>query len=118
MPLSNDVKWNKIQQIMKLIPSIIKYELLHEYYDEGLGNKEQAAKFAHRDIWILANQIYDVAVDGLDDMIEYFDYVTGVTHWSSVFNKVLSLSEHYHSQTNWYFTLRDICWEQYEYENS
>lgn len=113
--LSNDVKWNKIQQIIELLDNY-HYVLFTDYQDAM--SSDIAGKLAKRDIWILANQIYDVTVDGLDDMIECFDYVTGVTHWSSVFNKVLSLSKHYHSQTNWYFTLRDIYWEQYEYENS
>ena len=118
MPLSNDVKWNKIQQIMKLIPSIIKYELLHEYYDEGLGNKEQAAKFAHRDIWILANQIYDVAVNCCYCHKEITPYYDKAHHWQGTMNRVLSLGDYGNENLEFYLKFRDKYWEENDYLNS
>jgi hypothetical protein len=116
MQLSNDVKWNKIQQIMKLIPDAVKFEMLYQYL-EAVSHSD-ALKLVNRDTWILANQIYDVAVDGLEDMTECFNYEAYPHLAIDTINDVINLSTWTNRKPEWYLYMRDLYWEQYEYDNS
>jgi hypothetical protein len=117
MQLSNDVKWNKIQQIMKLIPDAVKFEMLYQYL-EAVSHSD-ALKLVNRDTWILANKIYDVAVDELEQFDEYDpdDEVCLPYHYSDVIKVVFELSQ-FTTTDKWKYIMRDRHWELYDYNNS
>lgn len=113
--LSNDIKWNKIQKIISLL-SDIQYNKYSEYQD--YMEQEIAAKLAHRETWILANELYDISTEGLEDMTECFDYTAYPTSVSDVINDVINFSTYENRSLEWYLNMRDLRWEQYDYENS
>jgi hypothetical protein len=109
--LSNDIKWNKIRAIEK--------ELSRLYYDycSSHGFGEDAHKIAKREVWILANKIYDIATEGLEKD-RYWDCFP--EHWSSLLERInrvcssknLEYSDKYKQQT-----IEDF-WSKYDYANS
>ena len=68
--LSNDVKWNKLQEIIEsILPS---YQ--HFFYTYWINTKATVAdKKANTKVWELANKIYDIATEGFYEE-EYFPY--------------------------------------------
>ena len=109
--LSNDIKWNKIRAIEK--------ELSRLYYDycSSHGFGEDAHKIAKREVWILANKIYDIATEGLEKD-RYWDCFP--EHWSSLLeriNRVCSSKNPEYSDKYKQQTIEDF-WSKYDYENS
>ena len=109
--LSNDIKWNKIRAIEK--------ELSRLYYDycSSHGFGEDAHKIAKREVWILANKIYDIATEGLEKDI-YWDCFP--EHWSSLLeriNRVCSSKNPEYSDKYKQQTIEDF-WSKYDYANS
>lgn len=117
MQLSNDIKWNKIQQIMKLIPDAAKFEMLYQYLN--VVSHSDALKLVERDTWILANQIYNVAFDRLDNMTEYDpdDEFCLPYHYSDVIEVIFELSQ-FTTTDKWKYVMRNRHWELYDYNNS
>lgn len=64
MQMSNDVKWNKIKQIEKILRNDINYDPIDIYLQQGIYSDSEAIKLADCDIWILANKLYDIATEG------------------------------------------------------
>jgi hypothetical protein len=117
--LSNDVKWNKIQEIMKLLDVIYNNHLIkYQLEDHYLFDYHVAAKLAHRDTWILANQIYDVTVDGCYCHIKITPYYDKAHHWQYTINRVLSLGDYGNENLEILYKFRDKYWEEYDYLNS
>jgi hypothetical protein len=109
--LSNDIKWNKIRAIEK--------ELSRLYYDycSSHGFGEDAHKIAKREVWILANKIYDIATEGLEKD-RYWDCFP--EHWSSLLeriNRVCSSKNPEYSDKYKQQTIEDF-WSKYDYANS
>jgi hypothetical protein len=109
--LSNDIKWNKIIAIEK--------ELSRLYYDycSSHGFGEDAHKIAKREVWILANKIYDIATEGLEKD-RYWDCFP--EHWSSLLeriNRVCSSKNPEYSDKYKQQTIEDF-WSKYDYANS
>ena len=109
--LSNDIKWNKIRAIEK--------ELSRLYYDycSSHGFGEDAHKIAKREVWILANKIYDIATEGLEKD-RYWDCFP--KHWSSLLeriNRVCSSKNPEYSDKYKQQTIEDF-WSKYDYANS
>ena len=109
--LSNDIKWNKIRAIEK--------ELSRLYYDycSSHGFGEDAHKIAKREVWIIANKIYDIATEGLEKD-RYWDCFP--EHWSSLLeriNRVCSSKNPEYSDKYKQQTIEDF-WSKYDYENS
>lgn len=113
--LSNDVKWNKIQEIIRFLYDV-EYESYTNYQD--CMDSHNAAKLAHRDTWILANQIYDVAVDGCYCHIKITPYYDKAHHWQYTINRVLSLGDYGNENLEILYKFRDKYWEEYDYLNS
>jgi len=119
MPLSNDVKWNKIQEIIGLLEA---YDNSRWYFYRDTIKPyifENVEKLAKRDTWILANQIYDVAVDGLEDHYEHDsdDEVCLPYHYSDVIEVIFELSK-FTTTDRWKYVTRDKHWKWYDYNNS
>ena len=109
--LSNDIKWNKIRAIEK--------ELSRLYYDycSSHGFGEDAHKIAKREVWIIANKIYDIATEGLEKD-RYWDCFP--EHWSSLLeriNRVCSSKNPEYSDKYKQQTIEDF-WSKYDYANS
>ena len=109
--LSNDIKWNKIRAIEK--------ELSRLYYDycSSHGFGEDAHKIAKREVWIIANKIYNIATEGLEKD-RYWDCFP--EHWSSLLeriNRVCSSKNPEYSDKYKQQTIEDF-WSKYDYENS
>ena len=67
--------------------------------------------------WILANQIYDVAVDGLDDPEKIDDFAVEPITKQSVIDDVIKISS-YRTTDEWKLIMRDYYWNDYEYRNT
>lgn len=109
--LSNDIKWNKIRAIEK--------ELSRLYYDycSSHGFGEDAHKIAKREVWILADKIYNIATEGLEKD-RYWDCFP--EHWSSLLeriNRVCSSKNPEYSDKYKQQTIEDF-WSKYDYANS
>ena len=109
--LSNDIKWNKIRAIEK--------ELSRLYYDycSSHGFGEDAHKIAKREVWILANKIYNITTEGLEKD-RYWDCFP--EHWSSLLeriNRVCSSKNPEYSDKYKQQTIEDF-WSKYDYANS
>ena len=109
--LSNDIKWNKIRAIEK--------ELSRLYYDycSSHGFGEDAHKIAKREVWIIANKIYNIATEGLEKD-RYWDCFP--EHWSSFLeriNRVCSSKNPEYSDKYKQQTIEDF-WSKYDYANS
>ena len=109
--LSNDIKWNKIRAIKK--------ELSRLYYDycSSHGFGEDAHKIAKREVWIIANKIYNIATEGLEKD-RYWDCFP--EHWSSLLeriNRVCSSKNPEYSDKYKQQTIEDF-WSKYDYANS
>jgi hypothetical protein len=109
--LSNDIKWNKIRAIEK--------ELSRLYYDycSSHGFGEDAHKIAKREVWIIANKIYNIATEGLEKD-RYWDCFP--EHWSSLLeriNRVCSSKNPEYSDKYKQQTIEDF-WSKYDYANS
>jgi hypothetical protein len=114
---SNDVKWNKIKLIEKIIPSIVKYEILENRYCYMTDNNDEAIKLANRDIWILANKFYDIATEGLVD--PNFSVNMYPKKWIDVIELINSISDYCHDNSILsQYDLIELCWEMYDYVNS
>ena len=109
--LSNDIKWNKIRAIEK--------ELSRLYYDycSSHGFGEDAHKIAKREVWIIANKIYNIATEDLEKD-RYQDCFP--EHWSSLLeriNRVCSSKNPEYSDKYKQQTIEDF-WSKYDYANS
>jgi hypothetical protein len=109
--LSNDIKWNKIRAIEK--------ELSRLYYDycSSHGFGEDAHKIAKREVWILADKIYNITTEGLEKD-RYWDCFP--EHWSSLLeriNRVCSSKNPEYSDKYKQQTIEDF-WSKYDYANS
>ena len=109
--LSNDIKWNKIRAIEK--------ELSRLYYDycSSHGFGEDAHKIAKREVWIIANKIYNIATEGLEKD-RYWNCFP--EHWSSLLeriNRVCSSKNPEYSDKYKQQTIEDF-WSKYDYANS
>ena len=109
--LSNDIKWNKIRAIEK--------ELSRLYYDycSSHGFGEDAHKIAKKEVWILADKIYNITTEGLEKD-RYWDCFP--EHWSSLLeriNRVCSSKNPEYSDKYKQQTIEDF-WSKYDYANS
>jgi hypothetical protein len=116
--LSNDIKWNKIRAIEK--------ELSRLYYDycSSHGFGEDAHKIAKREVWILANKIYDIASSVYTDYqnimlaqkAKRYNWSTSSIHWSTTLKKINKVSKYY--TTIAFYQEIENAWAEYEYTNS
>ena len=108
--LSNDIKWNKIRAIEK--------ELSRLYYDycSSHGFGEDAHKIAKREVWILADKIYNITTECLEKD-RYWNCFP--EHWSSLLeriNRVCSSKNPEYSDKYKQQTIEDF-WSKYDYAN-
>lgn len=111
--LSNDIKWNKIKAIEKQLSKL--------YYDywSGHGFGEDAHKIAKREVWILANRIYNIATEGSKPVDNLYGYGNTALTKEKVMYYVNELPSHIYSGDLAYcINSRDFFWEMYEYTNS
>lgn len=90
MKLSNDLKWNKIKAIEEKLATHWDYYI--NLHSEDLYNI--AKKKADLEVWILANQIYDIATEGLENLAEEVKYSEHPIHWSQLLKIINSLGSH------------------------
>ena len=111
--LSNDLKWNKIKAIEKELSIIYDY---YNYYYSGCSF-ELSDKIAKKEVWLLANKIYNIATEGLEKD-RYWDCFP--EHWSSLLeriNRVCSSKNPEYSDKYKQQTIEDF-WSKYDYANS
>lgn len=106
MQMSNDIKWNKIKEIEKLL----SHYWWERYYE---GTKLSA----DRETWVLANKLYDIATEGLYIEPDKYDWIEQPEHWCDIVDRVNGLPE-YNNHPVIAYHFRDSYWERYDYANS
>lgn len=117
MQMSNDVKWNKIKQIEKILRNDINYDSIDIYLQQGIYSDSEAIKLADCDIWILANKFYDIATEGLYIEPDKYNWIEQPEHWCDIVDRVNGLPK-YNNHPVIAYPFRDSYWEQYDYANS
>lgn len=110
---SNDIKWNKIKAIEKELSIIYDY---YNYFYSGCSF-ELSDKIAKREVWILANKLYDIATEGSKPVDNSYGNIALTKE--KVINHVNDLPLHSQADDLSYcINSRDFFWGMYEYTNS
>ena len=103
MGLSNDNKWNKIKAIER------EFWETGTYLESELKEKYPSLHFIRKaDIWELANQLYNIATEGLVEE-DYTCSYTAISRENTI--KIIR-------KFGKYYRIIDKAWEDYEYTNS
>jgi len=114
MKLSNDVKWNKIKAIEnKLIPIYAKC-----VQSNALKGKEIAHKIAKLKVWLLANEIYDIATEGLTSDRYGDSFPEHPEHWTSLLKRINRVGSSKYSEDKMKQKVIEEFWAEYDYTNS
>lgn len=113
---SNDIKWNKIQEIEKRLHEYYVY-VVQQYLAHIVDDVDAAMKYASRDVWILANKLYDIATEGIEEETDYRSWITYPEHYTEVIERVIDLAR-YANLPHYSLEIRDSYWNQYDYANS
>lgn len=115
--LSNDLKWNKIKAIEKELSIIYDY---YNYFYSG-SSFELSNKIAKREVWLLANNIYNIATSNCDCRKYIKSYVTSPITWQQHVEELLDQLEWRRGCFSWNDTegydLIEEAREDYEYMN-
>lgn len=118
--VSNDIKWNKIQELekelQKHVPTVL--DLVLPPYEKGY-DEQFYRKLAKREIWILANKLYDIATEKCCCYDSYhYSYYNQLKDWEEVINEVttyIDITDYERYQQKGSFIVGEIKQKNYEY---
>lgn len=117
--LSNDIKWNKLQAIQKLLYPLIKTEYFSNYVAGKSISPSKAKAIWKLNTWELSNKLYNIATEGFYEEDSY-PYSIEPQSWADYVADCnrLALDDWGRSHNSFVRSNMEEYKDEYEYSNS